>query len=496
MYDLHDLEVLLRAKTPMLFCESSDEQRVTSLLSRCALSLGKDAWRWTCIEGLSRLSIDSKPQISLAEPYKLLHHLRTLTTPGVFALLDFHHYLDEPKNIRLLKEIALTSNELNHTLVFISHEIEIPEELSPFSSKYTFSSPSLQEITQIIKEELQKYLATSSGEKVIADKESVKLLIHSLRGFPEVDVRRLARTAICDDGAVTSADVQSVLHAKKTLLQRDGVLEFEYDTANFEQVAGLTQLKTWLSQRKQIMQGVLPKDSKLTPPKGVLLLGVQGCGKSLAAKAIAGSWSLPLLRLDMGAVFNKFMGETERRIRDALKNSEALAPCILWIDELEKGIASTDFDGGTAQRVLGTLLTWMAERQAPVFLVATAKNIEALPPELLRKGRFDEVFFIDLPNASVREELFRIHLTARELSLANFEMPSLVACTDGFSGAEIEQLIVSAMYAARSQLAQGGLISTELLLAEANRTRPLSKLMAEQINNLRSWAKERCVFAD
>ena len=353
------------------------------------------------------------------------------------------------------------------------------------------SAPSTKEIAKIIQDELKKFLATQDGQKVTADQESLDLLISSLKGLPEIDVRRLARTAICDDSAVTRDDVTTVMEAKKALLQRDGVIEFDYDTATFNNVAGLKNLKKWLGQRKNVMLTPDLNNSKLQPPKGVLLLGVQGCGKSLAAKAIAGSWHLPLLRLDMGAVFNKFMGETERRIRQALENSEKLSPCILWIDELEKGIASTDFDGGTAQRVLGTLLTWMAERKTSVFLVATANNIEALPAELLRKGRFDEIFFVDLPSDSIRKELFEIHLRKRNLSVECFDIDALSVATSGFSGAEIEQLVVSGMYASQS----AGL-DTSILIEEAKRTRPLSQLMVEQIEQIRSWAKQRCVMAD
>ena len=491
MYDTHDLEVLLRSSTPMLFCSTADERRVLSLICSAALSLNRDAWKWTCVEGLERLTFESEPQTSLADPEKLLAHLRKLNTPGVFALLDFHHYLDDPKNIRLLKEIALSAEEQLHTLVFISHQISIPVELAAYSANYRFSTPSTKEITKIIHEELHKFLANQQDQKVTADQESLNLLISSLKGLPEIDVRRLARTAICDDAAVTLDDVSAVMEAKKALLQRDGVIEFDYDTATFENVAGLKNLKNWLEQRKNVMRTPELNNSLLPPPKGVLLLGVQGCGKSLAAKAIAGSWNLPLLRLDMGAVFNKFMGETERRIRQALENSQKLSPCILWIDELEKGIASTDFDGGTAQRVLGTLLTWMAERKTSVFLVATANNIETLPAELLRKGRFDEIFFVDLPSDSIRRELFEIHLRKRELPVENFDLELLAKTTEGFSGAEIEQLVVSGMYASQSSV-----LNTSILLQEAKRTRPLSKLMVEQIEQLRTWAKQRCVMAD
>ena len=227
-------------------------------------------------------------------------------------------------------------------------------------------------------------------------------------------------------------------------------------------------------------------------PRGVLLVGVQGGGKSLAAKAVAGLWGLPLLRLDFACLYNKFFGETERNLREALKLAEQMAPCVLWIDEIEKGLASGDHDGGVSQRVLGTLLTWMAERKAPVFMVATANVISRLPPELVRKGRFDELFFVDLPDAEVRADIFRIHLARRELDVAGFDLSQLAAACDGFSGAEIEQAVVSALYAAQ---AQQQTVNQALLLQSIQSTAPLSVVMAEDLAALRAWADGRTVNA-
>jgi SpoVK/Ycf46/Vps4 family AAA+-type ATPase len=493
MFDIRDLEILFRSGAPLICCKTSDEQRILRLVQQSAFSSGKDAWRWTCVAGLQRLDYESEAQTALTDPERLLQHIRKLTQPGVFALLDFHPFLSEAKHVRLLKEIALESDRLRHTLVFVSHDFTIPSELAAFTIDYQLTAPSTTEVTQILREEAQRYLASSHASSVQANLDNVQLLINSLRGLPEADVRRLARSAIENDGAITDSDIAQVLEAKRSLLQRDGIMEFEYDTATFAEVAGLTRLKEWITLRSSSMQGKNPENSVLPPPKGVLLLGVQGCGKSLAAKAIAGVWKLPLLRFDMGAVFNKYIGETERRIRDALKNADVLAPCVLWIDELEKGIASTDFDGGTAQRVLGTILTWMAERDAPVFLVATANNVDGLPPELLRKGRFDEIFFVDLPTAAIREELFKIHLKRRTINPSALDLQALIAATEGFSGAEVEQLVVAALYSVHGKPEK---VTAALLLDEAARTRPLSCVMSEKVNALRAWALDRCVKAD
>ena len=270
-------------------------------------------------------------------------------------------------------------------------------------------------------------------------------------------------------------------------------LHYEYDTAGFADVAGARRLKRWVEQRRRVfVEGDAPPG--LDPPKGVLLLGVQGCGKSLLAKAIAGGFGVPLVRLDFGTLYDKYHGETERNLREAIASTEQLAPCVLWIDEIEKGLASSgDSDGGVSRRVLGFLLTWMAERKSKVFLVATANQVHDLPPELLRKGRFDETFFVDLPTVEVRAEVFSVHLARRGFDLDTFDLPTLALEAEGFSGAEIEQAIVAALYAAH---AAGTPLSQPMLVESLRDTRPLSVMMREQVDALRGWARERTVPAD
>jgi len=279
---------------------------------------------------------------------------------------------------------------------------------------------------------------------------------------------------------------------KFELLNRSGHLFFEHDSARFGDVAGANRLKRWINQRRvAFIAGSAP--AGLDPPRGMLLLGVQGCGKSMLAKATAAGFGVPLLRLDVGALYNKYHGETEANLRQALASAEQLAPCVLWMDEIEKGLATGTEDGGVSRRVLGYLLTWMAERKAPVFIVATANQVHELPAELLRKGRFDEIFFVDLPSADVRVELLRLHLGRRQLNADDFALPALAAAANGFSGAEIEQAIVAGLYSAH---AEGRPLDTELLMGEIRTTRPLSVLMAEQVAALREWASGRTVSAD
>jgi SpoVK/Ycf46/Vps4 family AAA+-type ATPase len=281
------------------------------------------------------------------------------------------------------------------------------------------------------------------------------------------------------------------MRAKYDLLGRDSPLSFEYETAKFGEIGGMSRLRQWLEVRKSFFRQNPPEH--LDAPRGMLLLGVQGCGKSLAAKATAGIFGVPLLRLDFGVLYNKYYGETERNLRKALDTAEVMAPCVLWLDEIEKGVAVGDDDEGLSRRILGTLLTWMSERPKPVFIVATANDIERLPPELVRKGRFDEIFFVDLPSGPNRRDILAIHLSKRCLGPAGFALDSLVQATEGFSGSEIEQAIVSAMYTAH---AQGRTVGHEDLLAEIQQTRPLSVLMGEKVTEIRDWATGRTVPCD
>lgn len=320
------------------------------------------------------------------------------------------------------------------------------------------------------------------------DDTAVAKLADNLRGVTFDDARRLAHKAIVDDGAITHSDIDTINRAKFELLDLKGVLQFEYDTSDFSQVAGLQNLKRWLSHRAPTSAAKVELDR----PKGALLLGVQGSGKSLAAKAVAGMWQRPLLKLDMAALYNKYIGETEKNLAKALELADLMAPCVLWVDEIEKGLSSGSSDDGTSKRILGTLLTWMAERTSDVFLVATANDISALPPELMRKGRMDEIFFVDLPDAKIRQIIFKIHITKRQLELSKFDLPQLANVTQGFSGAEIEQAVISAVYTARASQLE---VNQAVLHQEILKTQPLSVVMREQLHSLRLWAKERTVSA-
>ena len=488
--DLHDLELLLRSRIPLITIETRDERHVGRLFTRLSINLGMPVMSWSATNGLQRIDLEMPPQRHASEPQQALGQIRATDTPTIYLLMDFHPYLDDPYNIRLLKEIALEHPELGHTLVFVSHELKLPPELSAFSARFELSLPGADKISALIAEEAGHWSRAGNGRQVRTDRKTLELVSSQLRGLTTGDARRIIRTIIHDDGAINADDLERVTRARYRLLEHNGALSCEFDTDDFAAVGGLQHLKQWVERRRNAF---LDAANHTDMPRGILLVGVQGGGKSLAARAIAGLWSLPLLRLDFGTLFNKFFGETERNLREALQAAEAMAPCILWIDEIEKAIASGDNDNGTSRRMLGSLLTWMAEREAPVFIVATANVIEHLPPELVRKGRLDEIFFVDLPDAATRAEIFAIHLRKRDFKPVDFNLLELAKLTDGFSGAEIEQAVVAATYLAREDNAS---LATEHIRTEIQQTRPLSQVMAEHIARLRHWAKGRTVPAN
>jgi ATP-dependent 26S proteasome regulatory subunit len=488
--DNHDLEVLFKTQHPIIVIESHEEKRLLQLISRIGIQQYKPVYQWTITDGLKRLDIDITSSLQKADEEQVLRQIREEKNAGIYILCDYHAYLENPVHVRLLKDIAQEYERNQITLVLLSHQIEIPPELLRLSASAVLALPTQKELEKIVLETANEW-RKKTGTSVQSDPESFKLLLQNLSGLTVEDARRLARVAIFDDGAINADDLPQVMKAKHRLLRGDDVLSIEFDTARFADVGGLHSLKQWLEQRKPAFLGE-SKNGSLEPPRGMLLLGVQGGGKSMAAKATAAMYNVPLLRLDFAAIYNKYHGETERNLRESLKTAESMSPCVLWIDEIEKGISSSDSDGGTSQRVLGTLLTWMAEKKTPVFLVATANDIERLPAELIRKGRFDEIFFIDLPDTKVRQEIFAIHLHKRELTPTRFDTKMLANQSEGFSGAEIEQVIVSALYANH---ALGGDLETQQLLEEILRTKPLSVVMREKVAHLRQWAAERTVPA-
>jgi hypothetical protein len=489
--DLDELRFLIRSRFPIIVVETAEEVRFEQLVEQAANLEDQALFRWSIVGGVQRPSRGEDSPLT-NELRDALKHVRQGQQNGVFVFYDAQPYLDNPIVVRQLRELALNYNQTARTLIMVGSKVELPADLQRMSATFRLSLPTAEEIRNLLREEISLWKAQNGSLK--GDPEAVDMLVQHLVGFTRDDARRLLRQAIHSDEAINMRDVARVLRHKHESLGSGGTLSLELGGAKFADVGGQEALKRWLALRHPVFTGQAGTEN-LVAPKGVLLLGVQGGGKSLAAKAVAGSWRLPLLRLDFGALYNKFHGETERNLRDSLLTAEAMAPCVLWLDEVEKGLAAggEGADGGVSRRVMGTFLTWLSERRGRVFVVATANDIEQLPPELMRKGRFDEIFFVDLPTAPVREEIFAIHLKKRGLDPAFFDLALLAEAAEGFSGAEIEQAIVSAQYEAH---AQNTALNIVLLCGELRRTKPLSVTRAEDVEALRAWAAERTVGVD
>ncbi len=493
--DFQDLCLLVRSRVPIIVLETHDESRALEMLTRLAVKEVLPLFNWSATDGLQQLGFGAgmpDAEVDLAEPESMLESIKKRREAGLYVLCDVHPWLKEPRVVRLLKDVALRYREVGHTVVLLSHRVDIPPELARLTARVELSLPDEEEIMGIVREEARRWQEANNGSKVKTDSRTLAQLVRSLRGLTHADCRRLVRSAIFDDGSIADSDIPDMNRAKFELMSLDGVLSFEYRTEQFGDVAGMRNLRAWLDKRRDAVTGAAGA-SGLDQPKGLLLLGVQGAGKSLTARAVAGAWGMPLLRLDMAALYNKFIGETERNLRESLRSAELMAPCVLWMDEIEKGLAGGDSDEGTSRRVLGSLLTWMAEQRGGVFVVATANDVSALPPELLRKGRFDEIFFVDLPDEAARAEIFRIHLRRRGIEAAGIDVAALAQLSEGYSGAEIEQVVVSALYRAAAEKTA---LDGAHLAAEIRATVPLSVTMSEKTDALRAWAEGRTVPAN
>ena len=491
MSELDDLTTLVRAATPLLVIETVDEQRVIDCFRHVISQALRPLWRWTLTDGLSRLDFGDGHVGVAPDATSTLEAIRAHDERGIYLMFDFHGLLGYAMSLRQIREIVQRHRSAAHTVVLVGAKIELPDELEALALRVPLSLPDIRELAGILRGEAAGW-QREQGRRIEVDNDAARTIVRNLLGLSAPDARRIVRKLIYHDGALGPADLPVLMQSKFELLNRSGLLHYEYATASFTDIAGVRRVHEWVQRRRAVF---LSPDTTpmLDPPKGVLLLGVQGCGKSLAAKAIAGGFGVPLVRLDFGTLYNKYQGETEKNLREALASTELLAPCVLWIDEIEKGLAGGGDDGGVSRRVLGYLLTWMAERKAKVFVVATANAVHELPAELLRKGRFDEIFFVDLPTIEVRGEIFALHLNRRKLDPAQFDLAALAGASDGFSGAEIEQTIVSSLYDAAGS---GTPPDQPTLMRALAQTRPLSVLMREQVEALRAWARGRCVPAD
>ena len=488
-----ELLLLINSLNPIITVETTEEERLEGLLRSIAVQLVVPLYRWSVTSGLSKLT--GAPIYGTDQPEQALANIAIIEDDAIFLLRDFARYCDNDRVSRRLRDLAEKFRASRRSIVIAAAAIELPPELKGDSVPFKLGLPDATELAQCVNQVLAE---TSRDRRVLMtlDAPAIAHLAQNLVGLTKDEAIRTLRRCLLARGQADAALLDAVLDAKRASLQADGVLEPVHRDTTFTDVAGLKHLREWVDKRRSALT---PEGQRfgLVPPKGVLITGVQGCGKSMAARAIAGEWGIELVRLDAGSLYDKYVGESEKRLHKALDLAQQLAPVVMWIDEIEKAFASTgssgDADAGLSQRLLATLLTWMQDHQSNVFLAATSNNISSLPPEMLRKGRFDEIFFVDLPDADVRAALFAIHIKKRGRDAGTFDLKRLAAATDGFSGAEIEQAIAAGLYTAFNQKQQ---LSTDILLAELRNTQPLSVTRAEDIQSIRAWAKSRAVPAD
>jgi hypothetical protein len=491
---LEQLKLLIRSGHPILSIETHDEDAGVQLVRRAAEELHRPLFEWSITTGLARTVPD--PAETGVKPGKAAPALDyVLDNKGdkeLYLFKDLGPHCREPLVHRQLRDLPGRP----HVCLILLDGNPLPDSVRRLTVPLRLPLPDSSELEQIVRETYRKIRDASYYEITASlTKRDFDQLVQTLRGLTCAEAERVVASAIHYDNRLSAEDFPRIVEGKRNLLQSAGCLESITADVSVDEMGGLDNLKRWLVRRRGGMSA-RAREFGLEPPRGMLLLGVQGCGKSLCAKVVASDWGMPLLRMDPGVLYQKYIGESENRLREALDQAESMAPAVLWIDEIEKAFASASAesaDGGLSQRMFGTLLSWMQDHRSPLFIVATANNIDALPPELMRKGRFDEVFFVDLPGPEVRRHILSIHLGKRKRDPEQFALDNLAQATEGFSGAEIEQMVVAGLYAA---FAEGGELTDEHLLAEARATRPLSILMAERVRQLRAWAEGRCVPAD
>lgn len=495
MTDREEIEQLIGLGHVCVSITTFEEDYALGLIREVALAAGRPLWIWSVSGGVQDgLLADGTTVDGTDKPAAGLCHLAQLADSPLCVALDLVPHLNDERTLRVLRNLLHQFREAGRQLILIDYRDELPPVVSEYATRVTISLPQEKELEQLVRDTIRR----EDREKAVdvrIQRNTLRTIIRNLRGLTRRQVEQIIADTVRTDRRFDDRDLNMVLARKRQVLHRGGLLEYVEAPVDLTEIGGLERLKHWLGQRQAALDD-RAKTFGLTPPRGVLMLGVQGAGKSLCAKAIATGWHLPLLRMDVGALYDRWIGESERRLREALHQAEAMSPLILWIDEIEKAFASAasrSTDGGLSQRMFGTLLTWMQEHAAPVFLVATANDIEALPPELLRKGRFDEIFFVDLPTRETRREIFAVHLRKRRRDPVQFDLDALADATEGFSGAEIEQAVVSALHEAYAAKAD---LTTDHIRAAAAGSPPLSVTMSERVAALRQWAQGRCAPAD
>jgi len=487
---VHELKLLVLSYHPAIAFDTVEEERVEALADAVGEELEIPVYTWALTRGLVRKPT-AHPSGETRDPSALLAHLRSLRAHGIYLLKDFARHLTEPAVCRAFRDAAEDLSQAKASMWIVGTGHEIPADAASHVVHFPLELPGRKELGEVVTTVVRS-LRERVPAQVELSKAELERLLSALSGLTLNQARQAVAQAVLRDGKLHGDDIPFILEQKAELLGRDGLLEYFPAEDNAWELGGFEKLKAWLDRTRV---GFSPDAAALglPAPRGILLAGVQGCGKSLAAKFVARSWSLPLVKLDAGRLYSKWAGESERNFRRVIELSEAMAPVVLWIDELEKSFASfgsSEYDGGTSQRIFATLLSWMQEKRKPVFLVATANDVFRLPPELMRKGRFDELFFVDLPGAHERDAILRIHLAGRKQDPAAFDLGALVAASDGMSGAELEQAVVASLYRA---LHEKRPLDTAMLGHELASSVPLSVARREDVERLRELAAGRFV---
>jgi hypothetical protein len=484
---VHDLKSLVRSFHSLIAVETVEEERVREIVAEVAADLKLTLFEWSVTTGFRRgygLTIGNT-QDALA----VLKHIEEMTGDAMYLLKDLAPHLSKPEVARALRELTQKMTHTRSAIVMTGEPLDLPRDLDALAVRFDLQLPDEAERRQAVRHVVDAMKARQSVQ-VDLSRDDVHRLVQALAGLTLNQTRHVVAQAILEDGKLSPEDIKSVVHLKGEIIERGGILEFFPAEENRYELGGFARLKEWLTHAR-IGFGQEARAVNLSPPKGVLFVGVQGCGKSLAAKFIAREWQLPLLKLDAGRLYEKYVGESEKNFRRATQLAEAMAPVVLWIDEVEKAFASgtsADADGGLSQRLFASFLTWLQEKRDGVFVVGAANDLQRMPPELLRKGRFDEIFFVDLPTREERENIFGIHLRFRKQDPAAFDLHALADASEGFSGAEIEQAVIAALY--RALYAKQPL-TTERVIDAMRATVPLSVARREDIARIRESARGR-----
>lgn len=490
---IREMEELIRARYSLIYLVTWEEDRARRLLIDLAANMKKFLYEWSITDGLRSMNGTPESRTSakrLREPLAVLNEILQADVSGIYILKDFHTYLEAPEIVRQLRDLASALRRSRKTIVILSPTLKVPPEMEKALTIIDMPLPSYGDLSELLEHTIRSGAANKKFDVRLsaADRDA---MVKAAMGLTLTEAENAFAHAIVLDKTLDREDVKAVAAEKRQVIRKSGLLEFYEVTEDLSGVGGMDMLKDWLHKRVRAFSPEA-REYGLPQPRGILLMGVQGCGKSLLAKTISAEWRLPLLRMDMSMIFQGYIGSSEQNMRKAVQVAESVAPVILWIDEIEKAFSgvsgSGSSDAGTTARVVGTFLTWIQEKTAPVFVVATANDVQELPPELLRKGRFDEVFFVDLPGEFERAEIFGIHLAKVKRNPTTFDLGLLAKTAEGFSGAEIEQAIVSAMH---DSFFAGRDVRTEDILASLRETVPLSMTMRERIAGLREWARTR-----